>query len=528
MQQKAHADAWSGYVESGIRLAKNQQHVSDAQFVDNARRHLATLMMLPLRKRLEVTAPIPLDLLPSPASSFIRSLAASQGISVEMAAVCVLGAIFIAARGNFRIKVSDLHYEVLTAFILLAASSGERKSAGLGNARRVFEDVQLEWQQKFSYEGKETENKVLQKALKRAEAELAKKLDELLQDGMTVETAKSELRADFQRIEHLRKMVKKRATLPRILLDTPTLEALAVELERQGEALGIFEAEGGFWKNRLRSFLDDILLKAYTGEPFGSDTKTLGSVSLQAPVLAICTLVQPNVLEDLYSDDELVGHGLIPRILPLFAPSQGGIRNRFPPELQSDLIKWYREHIRALLNIRRPAGQDNERTFHDLPLTPEAKAEIDRYGRHVEDQIQAGLFDRYPAFANKLVGHAVRLAGATHLLKHTAPQDHAIDQKTVACGIAFAEFFRQHAAVAFTPEARDGITYAPKILSWMTRHRPFTFTEREAQRGVGHCNAAQVRAGIDELERHGYLLRYTNGTTHRCVVHPNLYTQIVV
>src|SRR3546814_3427395 len=99
-----------------------------------------------------------------------------------------------------------------------------------------------------------------------------------------------------------------------LLIDVTTFEALAFEMELQDEALGVFEAEGGIWKCQLRSNRDDILLKAYTAEAFASDTRTQGAVHLQAPVAAICNLVQPNVFNSIYCDANLVEHGLIPRV----------------------------------------------------------------------------------------------------------------------------------------------------------------------------------------------------------------------
>ena len=72
----------------------------------------------------------------------------------------------------------------------------------------------------------------------------------------------------------------------------------------------------------------------------------------------------------------------------------------------------------------------------------------------IEDHLRNGWFERYTAFGNKLVGHAVRLAGAVHFLKVVDPQIHTIDGESMKSGIALAEFFRVHAAAAFTPEAR--------------------------------------------------------------------------
>ena len=267
-------------------------------------------MIFPLRKSLEITAATPLEHLPVPAQNFIKTAALALGVSVDMVAVCLLGASFIAARGNFKIKV-DAHWsEILTGILIVAAPSGERKSAVVDLMRPVFKAFEAELQMHFDGSGRQSDLRVLHQTLTRMERDLAKRVQKTIQTtGCSFETARSELHAEFAATDQLRKSLQKSNSTPRILLDTPTLEALAVELERQDEAIGIFEAEGGFWKHRLRPSVDDILLKAFTGGSFASDTKTLGNVYLRSPVLAACSLVQPEVLQEFYDNDELAGHG---------------------------------------------------------------------------------------------------------------------------------------------------------------------------------------------------------------------------
>ena len=172
-----------------------------------------------------------------------------------------------------------------------------------------------------------------------------------------------------------------------------------------------------------------------------------------------------------------------------------------------------------------PLTGENARTFHILALSSAANARIRRYGSDIDEQIRNGHFEKFPAFGAKLAGHAVRLAGAIHLMTNFEPQSEEINNQSIQAGIAWAEFFRIHAEAAFTPEARDGIAYAQKIYIWMKRHRPYTFKEREAHRGIGsgRHSAPQVRAGIDELERCNLLRKYITSGKVLCVVHPGAY-----
>lgn len=503
----------------------NQRKLMEDYAINAFRNQLAQLVMVPLPKSQEVRAFLPLSHLPSRAQQLLTASASAIGVSSEMTLACLLGSIFAAARGNFQIQVSEHHREVAAAYIFASADSGQRKSAAVDFFRSPLVEYQAELQEQHATMGIPGEQKILQAAAKKAEEDIARRLHRLALKTGCVDMAMAGLQSEFAMTEQLRVSAQKLSASPRLLIDMPTPEALACELGRQGEALAILEAEGGLWKHRMRAKTDDIFLKAFTGEAFASDTKTQGSVYLQAPVVSICTLVQPNVLDMVYRDADLVEHGLVPRILPILVPSRVPAPYPYPAVVPDDLMAWFRKHIRALLAIRRPTGRDGERTFHTLTLTPDAKAEFDAYGRDINSQIAAGGFDHYRAFGSKLAGHAIRLAGAAHLLKHEVPHGHPIDRDSMICGMALADFFRRHAAVAFDPTARRGIVVGRKILSWIQRERRIEFKDRDAQRGAcsGRGKVEEVRAGLDILERHNLIRRGIRNGESTNVVHPHAY-----
>lgn len=525
--QTAANNALSANYESQQRLKKNYNNFVNDSNIDALRGQLSTLTISPLRRFLEITTAIPFETFPLKGQRFVKNAASALGVSVEMVAVCLMGAVFIAARGSFKLEIDENWSEILTGMFLIAAPSGERKSAVVDLMRPVFKAFETELQTNSSRCGRQNDRLVLQQALKKMERKLAKCVQEKIQlEGCSVEQAKSDLQAEFAAIDQMRESIIKPTVVPRILLDSPTLEALAVELEKQNEAIGIFEAEGGFWKSRLRPSVDDILLKGFTGESFSSDTKTRGNVYLQSPVLAACSLVQPEVLHAVYDNDELIGHGATARILPVLLASQKGNQRSFLLDTSNDLIDWYEELIRRLLKIRRPVLEtcEGKRTIHILTLNSEAKTRVRRYGSDVDERIRNGYFENFPAFGAKLAGHAVRLAGAIHLMTHEEPQSQEIDERSMDAGIAWAEFFRAHAEAAFTPEVRQGIVYAQKIYKWMRHHRPQIFEERDAQRGIGRCSIIQIRAGIDELAQRNLVRTYITGKKALCLVHPSAYS----
>jgi hypothetical protein len=524
-QQTAVNHTIANHIQSWGRRATHEQNAIDAQNINATIAQLQQINILSLPKGLTVYANPPIDILPEKPRKLIYAVAAAFDVPVEMVMACLLAAAFIAARGSFKIRISECHIEMLTAYLIVSAGSGQRKSATGEFFLKVFKDEEAALQRAFAAEGHDTARGLSRAVVKKVEAALAERFADLVAQHGDIEKAETTLADEIADLGRLQKSASKRTAVPRLLANISTSEKLAEEMGLRGEVMGIFDSEGGAITKLLEyPQMMDLYLKAFTGESFASDTKTAGSVHLDCPVLAMCIVAQPNVLEAAYRNEEAVGRGLMPRFLPLFVPYRLAGWNGVRPEIPAELIEWFQELIRGLLRIRLPDPDGTGRVLHILDLNPAAKVEADRYRMLIEQQLRDGWFEQYAAFGSKLVGHAVRLAGAVHLLKVDDPQKHMVDGETMACGVALAEFFRAHAAAAFTPEARDGVAYGPKILKWIRRHRPWKFAERDAQRGVGRINIVQLRAGLDQLERHNYVRSLITSAGRTYVVHPGAFS----
>ena len=93
--------------------------------IERVRWNLFTQPILPLRKRLELAAQMPFQRLPAQALAFCETLATVHEVPIEMVVFLLIGAMFIAARGSFKIKISSHYYEVLTAYMILSVDSGQ-------------------------------------------------------------------------------------------------------------------------------------------------------------------------------------------------------------------------------------------------------------------------------------------------------------------------------------------------------------------------------------------------------------------
>jgi hypothetical protein len=273
------------------------------------------------------------------------------------------------------------------------------------------------------------------------------------------------------------------------------------------------------------SELLELFLKSFNGETFASDTKTSGSVYLKSPVLAICILAQQPTLDAVFRNEQFVECGLAPRFLPLFVPAINGTSHGTQTEIPEDLRDWFADLVRKIIRAPFNVDQSGDRAFQVLELNWDARDVVERYRWMIDRQINAGEFEQYAAFGRKLLGHAIRLAGMVHLLSHELPESQPIEGKTMQCGVALAEFFRKHAAAAFSAESLDGLRCAPAILKWMRRHRYPHFNERQAHRGIGSSRytVAQVRSGLDVLERHNFLRSMFTSSGRIHVVNPSAY-----
>jgi len=509
----------SGLVRSRKARSEIEDQMNDDQQMNWLRQRLMTRDIEPLKDGLYVDEPFPVDALPEKASSLIKSV--TQNLQVSQAAVgmALLGAIAIAARGNYKIEVKNGYLEALTAWFLVGLPSGERKSAIIGFFREIFDVIEGEQQIEFNRNFKK--NNLKREALLKIKRSLQNQaIKDAVKDGINPERSiflAEDLAEEFEPIEAALNSVNQKKT--RFLIDSPTLKELAMAMSRQQETIGIFEPEGGIWKHRLRAN-DDILLKSYDMEPFGDETNTADSVVLTMPCLAVCSFMQSGVAAKLYNNETLKDHGLPQRISPAFPPPMAGLRHSDPIDVNEKDIKWYETKIRRLLSLPRPDGEPGERTLHIIKLNPKGLVLYKEFSREINNRILSGEFQEMQAFANKLPGHALRYTGLVHLIKHNDPHRHQIDASSMAAGIALARFFLVHAKAAFDPDRVKGQEYANKILKWADRHTRQRFTAQDANRGVGHCNINDIKKGLMVLEAHGYLGLYFTKTSIFCVVNP--------
>lgn len=520
-QQTAYNNAISGNIESQRRMNRHLQDFYDQQALNNLLAQLSALPLSPLRKSVGCEAHPPLGHLPPEAADLVRQLGGDDLGRRQAACACLFGLVFATARGNWMLKDTRGIAQQLTDYLIVSAPSGWGKSTMLNGFRSMLAEYERDLQQAFQRADKASDNEAKLIALKEAEKSVRanirkacrKSASNLPDPALTAQLA--------ELLEGRRNMAADDAAVPRLLFDRVSMAQLPYEMAAQGGVAAIFGDEGGILQ-QIRPDMDDLFVKGATGEAFSTSNRKEGLVTITHPCLAVLLLVQPSKLALLFGNDEIVDHGVAARFLSIMThiPPEGATIPGRPPDLT-----WLRGKVRSLLDkSHRDSDGINTLPRHTLTFDAAALDLLDDLVRRSREQIATNVSDGLRHFIDRLSWHARNLTGAIHLLRHEHPEKVAIDAATVEAGVAFAEFFLEHARAAYDPASRSGIAFAAKILRWMTRERQSLFSERDAQRGVGHCTAAQIRSGLDELIRSNHVCRYLAPRRPAIyVVHPRVY-----
>ncbi|MFW5500914.1 MULTISPECIES: DUF3987 domain-containing protein [unclassified Maridesulfovibrio] len=514
-------NAFSGYVNSEERRLEAEEKVYDYEYEKRLSDELFHLIIKPVPKNLEPEVETPIDILPNDLKELVQLSAMKLGVPIAAVVHILLGAIFIAARGCYEVRIEKRYREIVTGYMLGVLPSGGRKSALVEMFRHVFDQEQRERKVKHNHKKHVAEEAFFVEKKFKTKL-LNSKINALFSEDMTsdeISKAASSIRADMSGGVKLDAL--KAWQVDRLLVDSPTLKKIALIMAEQNEAIGIFEAEPGLLKYRIRDGQDNILLKAYSAEPFGDEvTMAKTSVAMDAPVLAINIFAQDGVAEDFFGRKKLYEDGLLPRFLTLSCPAASLSRNLVDEVRLEELLENYEGVVlRLLMTEFQPQGYEQGKVRHSLKLSSEAEFLRWQFVDEVNQDLEAEVFSGFEAFGRKLAGHAVRIAGAIHLWEQREPTAVEMSEGTMRAGIELARFYKVHASYMFCSETSKGHRFAKIALKWIDKLKKYQFTENEIRRGSGE-RIDDIRSGLALLERHNYLRRHTRRKTTHCVVHP--------
>lgn len=330
-------------------------------------------------------------------------------IGAAMLAACAL---CLQGRCKIGYPSGSGHSEQLCLYLVIVGSPGERKSSAFAkavlpvyrwqNARReVYKQELAEYETACKIKEKESEALERQLGEKKITPEKRRQLGE-----------------DLTALK-LKQEEKQPPISPEILATDTTAEALSNLMERTGETAGIFSDEADFLKilaglyNRGTAGNLQLPLTAYDGAPF-SRLRGKGTMFLSRPLLSICLYAQPTLYEEIRSNSELQGRGLVGRLLFCVPQSMAGKRDvRKCVRIDKAAETAYCDLLGGFLDT----PQQPESTIPVILWEHDAAEEMLDYLQTVEDSMNDGNpMEQAKDYASKAGGVVLRIAGVLHML----------------------------------------------------------------------------------------------------------------
>lgn len=431
----------------------------------------------PLPMPVEASLP-PFDVnnLPTWLGAFARAEAYATQTPVDLAAVLCLGALAAVAGGRVVVEVSDGWREPTNLFLVVAMPPGTRKSAVFQAVSRPLFEVQRDNGDSVRSQLIEARSarKAAVKARDLAEGDWARATD----DGK--DRASDRLKAAAQLAESITL-----PTMPRLLADDATPEALGSLMAEQGGRIAVLSAEGDVFDLMAGRYSGapnlGIYLKGHAGDPYVLDRKGRDPEYIKAPALTMGLAVQPDVLQAIAVKPGFRGRGLLARFLYSMPRSSVGERLIDVEEVSRPTRMRYESTLKTLA-----ASLSEWSEPMVLTLTTEAREALRAFQREVEPRLGAEAdLEGIVEWASKLAGACVRIAGLLHLAEHEGVgYRRPIEATTMHSALAIGHYFVAHAHVAFATMATTAALYADAdaVLKMIRRHHWSTFRQRDLQR----------------------------------------------
>lgn len=451
----------------------------------------------------------PLGAIPPATRQFIYAAAEMIQAPVEMVGACVLGALEIACKGRYPVKLPNGHIERPCFYFAPIAPPSERKSAVISVATTPLIDYEIEYNQTHGGEvnHSKSELKLLQGRIANAEQQVMKAKKS--EDRLIAENELQDLNAELAEFE---------ATEPlRLFSADVTPEKLAAMLKAQGGAFALVSAEGGGLFENIGRYSDkgglEIYLLGYSGDRVTIDRKNSESVVLERPALNIIALCQPSVISDLFSDRQKAGRGLLSRILYIKCKTRVGSRKAMTAPIAERITNNYRNLCYSML----ASETKGELTYSDSGVEV-----YNSFFDEIEPLLtpNVGELSFMGDWAGKLPGNMSRIAGIIHCITafelSKNPLDTEINAEETRAAVEIARFLLAHTRQVYAEQAEpQSISNARYLWERIKSLNAPQISKRELDRKTHGKQGFNLSESLSELVGRGYIrveCVLTNGT----------------
>jgi hypothetical protein len=279
-------------------------------------------------------------------------------------------------------------------------------------------------------------------------------------------------------------------SMPRLLVDDATAEAIEITLAAQGGRLFVAGCEGGIFDTMAGRYSSgvanlDCFLKGHAGDDLRVDRVTRGSLIVDRVCLTLCYAVQGEILRGMASQRAFRGRGLVGRFLYAMPESPLGSRRIDPEPVADDVANHYENVVRRLSEI--PEQFDGPGV---ITMSPSAAVAFKSWATEVEAMLgDDGRLSSFRDWGGKLVGLTARLAGVIHLVREIDAVDPVavpICVEVIEAAITLARWAIDHAEAAIGLMAADdgSVDDASYVLRWLRQRAEPEVSRRDvAQHG---------------------------------------------
>ncbi|MFD0716119.1 DUF3987 domain-containing protein [Paenibacillus sp. GCM10027626] len=475
----------------------------------------------------------PLEIFPKWLREYVGAVATFSQTPVDLAAMMALVSVAVAVHRRFKLEVFPGYIEPLCLYAIVALPSANRKSDVFS---KMIEPI-------YAYEENLREEIAEMISERKAEIEKLK-----AQYANALKAYKSgKLDTDSQLADIQKKLDRtKELFLPALVKQDITAEKLIQAMSENHNRMGVLNAEGGvldiiagLYSGRKSNV--DIFLKGHSGEHYTYDRKNGGSIHLKSPTLSVGLLVQNDHLQRILTDSSLSGRGLFARFLYAVPDSPLGSRTPRSTPIPRAVKEKYHAMMTSLLK-RKPladggpgtapaslaeyvmnAVQGNSYDEEELSQTISSEEAVLLYD-HLFNKNEPRLHPDnteltigFQAWAGKLVGQIMRIAGLLHMAEHADKDElpEEVAASTVEAAIRLEEYYYAHALKAFgqatesvSVEKQKYILQAlvkaqgnDQLIKWYSRTKILKLLKRK-----GYAKVKDMDKDLKELVELGYLL----------------------
>ncbi len=289
-------------------------------------------------------------------------------------------------------------------------------------------------------------------------------------------------------------------SLPRLIVDDATAEAVEMALASQGGRLIVAGPEGGLFDVMAGRYSSaagnlDVFLKGHAGDDLVVDRVIRGSLFVPRCCLTLAYAVQPEVIRGLADKPSFRGRGLIGRFLYAVPTNRLGSRLDDPEPVPDSVAAGYASLVRRLFEV--PADEDGPRL---LTIAPEAAEVFRPWRREVEAMLaDNGRLASMRDWGGKLSGLTARLAAVVHLARYADTPDPIsvpVGPESIEAAMTLARWAIDHAeaAIGLMAGGDGSLDDAGYVLRWLRERGQAEVTRRDVyQFGRARFTAEPLR-----------------------------------